>query len=95
MEKQNVKKRGAIRLGDPHSAESVSAVIERYGAMKIETMNKIVDWLKTKGDLYQWEIGLEFGNYILKTKMKGSFVFKITDNEKDAQNTLENILARP
>lgn len=92
---KNVKTRGAIRLGDPNSIESVSRVVERYGAMKIETMNKLVEWLRSKGDLYEWEIGEEFGNPILKTKMKGSFIYKITDNEKDAQNTLENIRANP
>lgn len=76
---KNVKTRGAIRLGDPHSAESVSRVVERYGAMKIETMNKIVEWLKSKGDLYKWEIGEEFGNPI-ETKRKISLALKGNKN---------------
>jgi len=91
-------KRPAIRVGETE-AEANAFAVERYGAMKEETMNQIVAWLKTKGDLYKWEIETEYINGlphpILKTQMKGSFVFKITDNEHDAQNTLANILARP
>jgi len=42
---EKTKQRPAIRLGDPHSLESVSRVVERYGAIEEETLNKIVAWL--------------------------------------------------
>lgn len=96
------KKRPAFRLGpDPHSKESVEFTVDRYGPIQPETMKGITDWLEKQGDMYKWEVGLEtfpggaVPHPILKTQRKGSFIFKITDNEYDARNTLENIRKNP
>ena len=97
-----MSKRNAIRIGpNPHSIESVEYAVERYGAILPETMVEIVAWLKEQGDAYTWEVGEEFAESIsesprrswpiLKTCRKGSAIFKIIDNEHDAQNTLANI----
>ena len=93
------EKRNAIRFGKTEIEAAVFAV-DRYGAIQPETMKAITDWLKTKGDLYKWEEGLEMPpNHepypIIKTQMKGSFIYKIIDNEHDAQNSLANIKANP
>jgi len=85
------KTRPAIRLGDPHSLESVSAVVERYGAIEEETLNKIVAWLDKHPDEYKYEVYTEFGNKVLKTQRIGGFTYKITDNQHDAENTLKNL----
>lgn len=98
-------RRSALRVGpNPHSPESVEFTVDRYGPIEPDTMNQIVEWLESKGDLYKWEVGEEFVEDllgarrswpILKTQMKGSAIFKITDNEHDAQNTLANIKSKP
>lgn len=83
--------RPAIRLGDPNSLESVSKVVERYGAIEEETFNKIIAWLDKHTHEYNYEILTEFGNKIIKTWRKGSIIYKITDNQHDAVNTLKNL----
>jgi hypothetical protein len=83
------KKRPAIRLGDPHSLESVSQVVERYGAIKDKTFDKIITWLDKHPEEYKYEILTEFGNRIIKTQRIGSSLYKITDNQYDAENTLK------
>jgi len=97
----NKRKRPAIRIGyNVHSPESVNYTVERYGAIKPETLKEIVDWLKEHPEEYTFEVGEEFtenligqriSHPIIKTIRKGSSFYKITDNEYDAQNTLENI----
>lgn len=96
-----MSKRNALRIGlNPHAPESVEFTVDRYGEIQPETMAEIVAWLKTQGDAYQWEVGEEFtenlvgqrrSHPILKTIRKGSAIYKIIDNEHDAQNTLANI----
>lgn len=95
-------KRNAIRMGpNPHSTESIDFTVRRYGVIKPETLNEIVLWLKNHKNEYEFEIkqerlkNIEIGKTIIyptiKTIKKGSCVFKILDNERDAQNTLANI----
>ena len=99
-----MSKRNAIRLGiDPHSAESVTYTVNRYGAIKPETLKELVDWLETpeaKKDrvyevIYETVSDLEEGELlkfpVIKTHMIGSCIEKFIDNEHDAQNTLANI----
>ncbi|MFA7702692.1 MAG: hypothetical protein WCX80_04555 [Patescibacteria group bacterium] len=85
------KIRPAIRLGDHHSLESVSRVVDRYGAIKDETFDKIVAWLDKHPKEYKYEIIIELGNKTIKTQRIGSFIYKITDNQKDAEDTLKNL----
>ena len=89
------KTRPAVRLGDPHSLESVSRVINRYGAIEDETFDAIVAWLDKHPDKYSYEIIMECGNKTIKTQRIGSAFFKITDNQKDASDTLENLNQPP
>lgn len=100
-----MSKRNAIRLGhDPHSAESVYYAVKRYGPIKPETLEELIAWLETpeaKAErtyevIYETISDLEEEGGILhyptiKTIRKGSSIFKIIDNEHDAQNTLANI----
>lgn len=83
--------RPAIRLGDPHSIESVSRVVERYGAIEDDTFNAIIAWLDKHSEEYKYEIIYELGNRAIKTQRVGSFLYKITDNQKDAEDTLKNL----
>jgi len=83
--------RPAIRLGDPHSIESISRVVDRYGAIKDETFNAIISWLDKHPEEYKYEIITEIGNRAIKTWRVGSFLCKITDNQKDASDTLKNL----
>jgi hypothetical protein len=83
--------RPAIRLGEPHSIESVSQVVERYGAIEDETFNAIIAWLDKHPEEYTYEIIYELGNRAIKTQHVGSFTYKITDNQKDADDTLKNL----
>lgn len=116
-----MSKRNALRIGsDPHSAESVSYTVKRYGPIKPETLAEMVAWLETPEakaertyeviyetissiEIEDLECGIsEFLPYqvaehsllrfpTIKTIRKGSAIFKIIDNEHDAQNTLANI----
>ncbi len=83
--------RPAIRLGDPNSIESVSRVVDRYGAIEDDTFNAIIAWLDKHPDEYKYEIINELGNRAIKTQRIGSFMYKITDNQKDAADTLKNL----
>jgi len=101
-----MSKRNALRIGpNPHAAESVAFAVKRYGPIKPETLAEIVAWLETpeaKAErTYEivYETMTDFsadGDGILrfptiKTVRNGSFIFKVLDNEHDAQNTLANI----
>lgn len=88
-------RRNAIRLG-ANEVDSTAFAVNRYGKIEQGTMDEIVAWLKDHKDEYTYEVGEEtivgFGTFpIIKTIRKGSSVFKILDNEHDAQNTLANI----
>jgi len=84
-------KRPAIRLGDPHSIESISRVVDRYGVIEDETFDAIIAWLDKHPEEYKYEILHEIGNRAIKTQRVGSSLFKITDNQKDASDTLKNL----
>jgi hypothetical protein len=100
-----MSKRNAIRVThNPHSAESVAYTVQRYGAIKPETLAEIVAWLETpeaKAErvytVYQEtigniEAGIEVFTFpVIKTNRIGSAIEKFIDNEHDAQNTLANI----
>lgn len=88
------RSRPAIRLGDPNSIESISRVVERYGAIEDETFDAIIEWLDKHTDEYKYEIIYEIGNRAIKTNRIGSAIYKITDNQKDASDTLKNLLVR-
>ena len=88
----NKTKRPAIRLGDPESKESLTRVIDRYGAIEDETFDKLIQWLDENKDEYKYEIIMEVGNRTIKTNRVGSMSYKITDNQKDASDTLDNLL---
>lgn len=82
--------RPAIRVGDPHSAESVGKVISRYGAMTEEQLNWLIEWLD-KQENYEYRVEY-VGEYpVLVTSTKGSITEKFTDNYKDAEDTINNI----
>jgi hypothetical protein len=99
-----MSKRNAIRLGsNPHAAESVAFTVRRYGAIKPETLAAIKEYMdspegraertyeiynETISDMYESEV---FQYPVIKTIRKGSALYKIIDNEHDAQNTLANI----
>lgn len=90
-----MSKRNAIRIGETEAQRNAFAV-ERYGEILPETLKEITDWLKQHTDEYNFEFGTEimegFGSFpIIKTNRKGSAVYKIIDNEHDAQNCLANI----
>lgn len=85
------KVRPAIRLGDPNSIKSVSRVVDRYGAIEDETFDGVIAWLDKNSDKYKYEIIYELGNRAIKTQRIGSFTYKITDNQKDASDTLKNL----
>ncbi len=100
-----MSKRNALRVGsNPHAADSVAFTVKRYGAIKPETLAELVAWLETpeaKAErtyevIYETISDLESDEGILrfptiKTIRKGSAIFKVIDNEHDAQNTLANI----
>jgi hypothetical protein len=101
-----MSKRNAIRIGpDPHAAESVAYAVKRYGPIKLETLAALVDYLDSPEGKAErtyeiiYETMTDFaddGEGILrfptiKTIRKGSAIYKIIDNEHDAQNTLTNI----
>lgn len=99
-----MSKRNAFRLGpDPHSAESVAFTVNRYGAIKAETLKEITDWLETPAAkaerVYRVEhhtiSDLSEGDIVtfpvIVTNRIGSPIEKFIDNEHDAQNTLANI----
>jgi len=88
------KKRPAIRFGDPNSIESVSRVVERYGAIEDETFNGIIEWLDKHTEEYEYEVIFEIGNRAIKTHRIGSAMYKITDNQKDASDTLKNLQSK-
>lgn len=92
MNIKDKKVRPAIRLGNPNSIESVSQVVDRYGAIEDETFNGIIEWLDKNTDKYKYEIIYELGNRAIKTQRIGSFIYKITDNQKDASDTLNNLI---
>ena len=48
----NKTRRPAIRLGDPESKESLTRVIDRYGAIEDETFDKLIQWLDENKDEY-------------------------------------------
>lgn len=90
-----MSKRNAARFGETESESTIFAV-QRYGKIKPETLAEIVAWLKSQGDAYNWEVGQEYiaghtPHPIIKTQRKGSAIYKIIDNEHDAQNSLANI----
>lgn len=90
-----------MRMGDPHSAESMLRTINRYGALKEETLKELTDWLDQHHGEYSYEVIDEFVSdlttgeivkfKVLKTRRKGSITEKYIDNEHDAQNSLANI----
>jgi len=98
-------KRNAIRIGNPHSAESVAFAVKRYGKIEPETLAELVAWLETpeaKAErsyevIYETMTDVEDGTGeilrfpTIKTSRYGSAIFKVIDNEHDAQNTLANI----
>jgi hypothetical protein len=91
-----MSKRDAIRIGNPNSLESLLFTIERYGEIEKETYDEIVAWLKQHPDKYSFEcidepIGIGVTVPTIKVIRKGSFIFKILDNQHDAENTLANI----
>lgn len=94
--------RNALRItADPHSAESVSFTVRRYGAIKKETLDELVAWLETPEakaervyEVYTDSLMDEEGLLtfqVIKTHRIGSAIEKFIDNEHDAQNTLANI----
>lgn len=99
-----MSKRNAIRLGrNPHAPESVLYTVRRYGAIEPDTLAAIKEYLDSPEgvsertyEIYNETISSEFGDDVLtfpviKTSRHGSAIFKIIDNEHDAQNTLANI----
>ncbi len=84
-------KRNAIRFGNPQSLESVSETVNRYGAMKEESLNELTKWLDEHKKEYSYRLIQEYGNTVLVTNKKGSAIEKFIDNEHDAQNSLANI----
>ena len=88
---KTVATKPAIRLSDPHSIESISRVVDRYGAIEDDTFDAIIAWLDKHPEEYKYEIIYELGNRTIKTQRIGSFIYKITDNQKDAFDTLQNL----
>jgi len=97
-------KRNAIRITqNPHSAESIAYTIQRYGVIKQETLDKLIEFLESpegKAEriyeiVYETISDLNTNKVItfpvIKTHMHGSAIEKFIDNEHDAQNTLANI----
>ena len=54
-----MSKRNALRIGNPHSPESISYAVDRYGPIKPETLSEITDWLKQHENEYAWSVGYE------------------------------------
>lgn len=98
-----MSRREALRMGDPHSAESVSRVLDRYGAIQEDTLKLLIDWLESEEGkkervytlYYETISDLETGeiiNYpVIKTHKHGSFIEKYIDNQRDAETTLINL----
>lgn len=97
-------KRNAIRVGNPHESQSIAYTVRRYGAIQPDTLGALVEYLESpKGkeertyEVIYERIEDEEGELIyptIKTIRKGSAIFKVIDNEHDAQNTLANIRNR-
>lgn len=99
-----MSKRNAIRLGrNPHAPESVLYTVKRYGPIKPETLAEIKEYMDSPQgvaertyEIYDETISTGLGSEVLtfpviKTSRHGSAIYKIIDNEHDAQNTLANI----
>ena len=97
-----MSKRNALRPGlNPHDGADVAFTVDRYGKIEPETLAEIVTWLEAHTDEYEFSVGEEFletefgsigdSHPIIKTRRKSSAIYKIIDNEHDAQNTLANI----
>jgi len=96
-----MSKRNAIRLGNPDSPESVLFTLRRYGPIQPETLKEILEWLENHRDEYKFEVKEEaildneenetISFTTIKTQRIGSFIFKIIDNQHDAENSLANI----
>ena len=84
--------RNAIRLGDPNSIDSLTRVVDRYGAIEDETFDKIISWLDNHKKEYNYEIVMEIGNQTIKVNKVGSMIYKHLDNQHDALNTLKNLI---
>lgn len=87
------KRRPAMRMGNPNSAESVQWVIDRYGGITDEQEQYLLDWLKRHKDEYDCRLESFAGHPVFHINKKGSFGTKILDNAHDAEITINNLMA--